>query len=146
MDHQLTAELHCSFDEALKRATEALKTEGFGVLTEIDVRETLAQKLGVEIEHYKILGACNPSFAHAAIGLNPLAGLMMPCNVAVYESGPGRVMVATVNPRASAAALGDARLGELAANVYVKLASALALLRSDPRVDVHEPDGRVPAP
>jgi uncharacterized protein (DUF302 family) len=131
MEHALTAELHCSFDEALLRTTQALKAEGFGVLTDIDVRETLAEKLGVEVRHYRILGACNPPFAHAAIELNPLAGLMMPCNVAVYESGPERVTVAAVNPRSSAAALGDTRLSELAASVYDKLAQAMERLRSE---------------
>jgi uncharacterized protein (DUF302 family) len=129
MDHALTADLHCDFEEALAVATEALKAEGFGILTEIDVRGTLAQKLGVEIRHYKILGACNPPFAHAAIELNPLAGLMMPCNVVVYENGSERTMVAAVNPRAMAASLGDARLNDVANTVYEKLVRAMAHLR-----------------
>jgi uncharacterized protein (DUF302 family) len=129
MDHALTADLPCGFEEALTSATETLKAEGFGVLTDIDVRATLAQKLGVDVRHYRILGACNPPFAHAAIELNPLAGLMMPCNVVVYENGPGRTMVAAVNPRTMASSLGDARLNDAANSVYEKLVHAMTRLR-----------------
>jgi uncharacterized protein (DUF302 family) len=120
--------LHTDFDAALARTTAALKNEGFGVLTEIDVQDTLAKKLGVAMARYRILGACNPTFAHAAVTRNADAGLMMPCNVVVYERGPGEVVVTAVDPGASVAAFGDAELGSLAAEVRGKLVRVLAQL------------------
>lgn len=128
MAEHLSTVLHTTFDAALARTVEALKGEGFGVLTEVDVQSTLQQKLGVEMHRYRILGACNPPFAHQALQLNPDAGLMMPCNVAVYESEPGSVVVSAVDPSATAAALGDERLKSLAAAVREKLARAVSRL------------------
>lgn len=116
------------FAEVLARIPAALKAEGFGVLTEIDVQETLRQKLGAELRPYKILGACNPPFAHQALQTDPDAGLMMPCNVVVYEGSDGRVTVAAVDPVQSAQASGNGALVELAGAVRDKLARALAAL------------------
>ncbi len=116
---------HLTYDEALARLPEALKAEGFGVLTEIDVQATLKQKLGADFRRYKILGACNPPFAHQALGIDLLAGLMMPCNVVVYETDDGRARVFAVDPTQSAAATGNAELADLAAAVRDKLARAL---------------------
>lgn len=120
--------LRNGFDDALGRVTEALEAEGFGVLTEIDVRHTLQQKLGVEFRRYKILGACNPPFAHQALETDLEAGLMMPCNVVVYEGDDGSVTVVAIDPTKSARATGNARLVELAGAVKDKLERALARL------------------
>lgn len=116
------------FDDARSRVTEALKSEGFGVLTEVDVQSTLKQKLGVEMRRYAILGACNPPFAHQAIGIDPDAGLMMPCNVVIREGDDGGVTVVAVDPTQSAQATGSAQLVELAGAVKEKLQRALAKL------------------
>ena len=120
--------LNATYDEALTRVPEALKAEGFGVLTEIDVQRTLEQKLGVAIRRYKILGACNPPFAHQALELDLEAGLMMPCNVIVYEGDDQRAVVLAVDPTRTAAAAGIPALVELAGAVKDKLTRALARL------------------
>ncbi|MCC6215511.1 MAG: DUF302 domain-containing protein [Polyangiaceae bacterium] len=117
-----------AFDAALGRVREALAGEGFGVLTEIDVRSTLAQKLGVEFRRYAILGACNPPFAHRALSLDLRAGLSMPCNVVVHEGDDGAVVVRAVDPTLTVAAAGHPGLAELAAEVRDKLGRALAQL------------------
>jgi uncharacterized protein (DUF302 family) len=126
MTAQLSTVLQTSFEGALASVTEALKGEGFGVLTQIDVQETLRQKLGAEMARYRILGACNPPFAHQALQINPEAGLMMPCNVAVYESASGQVVVSAVDPAAAASVFGDPRLVQLAVAVREKLARVIA--------------------
>lgn len=92
-----------SFDDVLARLPEALKAEGFGVLTQIDVRETLREKLGIEFRRYKILGACNPALAHRALQAELTAGVMLPCNVIVFEDG-ARTVVVAVDPMETAAA------------------------------------------
>jgi uncharacterized protein (DUF302 family) len=120
--------LHLSFDDALVRIPEALSTEGFGVLTEIDVQRTLEQKLGVAFRRYTILGACSPPFAHQALQTDLEAGLMMPCNVLVYEGDDGAVTVVTVDPVKTAQATGNGRLVELAGTIKDKLERVLAKL------------------
>lgn len=90
-------ELAIGFDEAFARIPEALKAEGFGVLTQIDIQETLRQKLGVEVGRYTILGACNPALAHRALEAEPDVGIMLPCNVVVYERD-GRAVVSAIDP------------------------------------------------
>ncbi len=113
------------FDEALARIPEALKTEGFGVLTEIDVKDTMRKKLDVDFRRYRILGACNPPLAHQALSANLEVGLMLPCNVIVYEDDAGKTVVKAVDPMNTMAAQGDARLREVAAAVRDKLAKVL---------------------
>lgn len=87
-----------AYDEAIPRITEELRREGFGILTEIDVKDTLKKKLGVDFTKYKILGACNPTLAHRALGLETEIGLFMPCNVIVYEADGGKTVVSIVDP------------------------------------------------
>lgn len=120
--------LRATYDEALVRIPEALKTEGFGVLTEIDIKSTLQQKLGVDFRRYKIIGACNPPFAHQALQADLDAGLMLPCNVAVYEGDDGKAVVMAVDPTTTVAATGNPKLVELATAVKDKLLLVLAKL------------------
>jgi uncharacterized protein (DUF302 family) len=117
--------LRATYDEALARVPEALKSEGFGVLTEIDVQATLKEKLGVDFRRYKILGACNPPLAHEALKTELEIGLMLPCNVVVYERDDRRAEVLAIDPTRTVAAAGDARLAEIAAKVKDKLTRAL---------------------
>jgi uncharacterized protein (DUF302 family) len=120
--------LRATYDEALARVPEALKSEGFGVLTEIDVQATLKQKLGVDFRRYKILGACNPPFAHEALQTELEVGVMMPCNVVVYEDDDRRAVVVAIDPTKTIAAAENARLVALAASVKDKLGRALERL------------------
>jgi len=106
-----------SFDQAIEDVTAELKKEGFGVLTEIDVKETLKKKLDVDFKKYKILGACNPSFAHQALQNEDKIGVMLPCNVIVEEHENGDIEVSAVDPVASMSAVGNDNLGEIAAQV-----------------------------
>jgi uncharacterized protein (DUF302 family) len=119
--------LDASFEDALARVPEALKAEGFGVLTEIDVQQTLKNKLGVEFRKYRILGACNPPFAHQALQAELEVGLLLPCNVIVYEGDDRRAVVAAVDPMATLAAQDD-RLRPVAEAVREKLRRALERL------------------
>lgn len=121
----LRRELQSTFDEALVSVTEALKGEGFGVLTEIDVRDTFKKKLGVDFRRYRILGACNPPLAHEALQAEIEAGLSMPCNVVVYESDTGKAIVTAVDPAKTVAAMGNPKLTALAESLRQKLARVL---------------------
>lgn len=121
----MTRVLQMGFEEALVRIPEALKTEGFGVLTEIDVKDTMRKKLDVDFRRYRILGACNPPLAHQALSANLEVGLMMPCNVIVYEDDAGQTVVKAIDPMNTMAAQGDAQLREVAAAVRDKLAKVL---------------------
>ena len=99
MEFYLTKTLtDTSFESALEKVTAALKEVGFGVITEIDVKETLKKKIDVEFRNYKILGACNPTFAYQALETNDKIGIMLPCNVIVQETTDGKIEVSTVNP------------------------------------------------
>jgi uncharacterized protein (DUF302 family) len=113
--------LQCSYDEALAKVPEALKTEGFGVLTEIDVKETLKKKLDVDFRRYKILGACNPPFAHRALQAELEIGMLLPCNVIVYEGDDGRAVVSAVDPVQTMAAQASGEIKKLADEVRTKL-------------------------
>ena len=110
-----------SYDKAIEKVTEELKKEGFGVLTEIDVKETLKKKLDVDFRKYKILGACNPPFAYQALQSEEQIGLMLPCNVIVYESDQGQTMVAAIDPVASMQAVQNPKLGKIASEIQSKL-------------------------
>jgi uncharacterized protein (DUF302 family) len=113
--------LDIDFDDALAKIPEALKAEGFGVLTEIDVQQTLKKKLDVDFRRYRILGACNPPFAHQALEHSLDVGMLMPCNVIVYETDEGRTRVSAVDPMQTMAAQGDAEMRPLAEAVQKKL-------------------------
>ena len=120
--------VHASYEQALARVPEALKQEGFGVLTEIDVQSTLKQKLGVEFRRYKILGACNPPFAHQALLTDLEAGVMMPCNVVVYEDDEQHAVVVAIDPTKTVAGSGNQKLASLAEELKQRLTRALARL------------------
>jgi uncharacterized protein (DUF302 family) len=124
MDMGMRKILAMDYQQALERLPEALRSEGFGVLTEIDVRETLKKKLGVEFRRYKILGACNPPLAHQALSANLDVGVMLPCNVVVYENDGGGCVVQAIDPTKTMAA-GDPALAKLAETVRGKLAAVL---------------------
>lgn len=94
----LTTYLETDYEDALERVVVALKAEGFGVLTEIDVKDTLKQKLDVDFRPYKILGACNPPLAHRALTVAPEVGLLLPCNVTVSQTDDGRIQVSIIDP------------------------------------------------
>jgi len=128
MTYYLARTLHVGFDEAVARVTLALKSEGFGVLTDIDLKATLKAKLGADFRPYRILGACNPELALEALKLEDKVGTMLPCNVVVQELAPGEVEVAAINPVASMMAIDNPTLKEKAAIVRTKLESVVAAL------------------
>ena len=109
------------FEPAVERVREGLKKEGFGVLTEIDVRATLKEKLGVDFRPYRILGACNAPYAYKALQAEDKIGTMLPCSVIVQETGDGRVEVAAINPVASMQAVGNPALEPVGREVAGKL-------------------------
>lgn len=117
-----------SFEDTVVKVTETLKKEGFGILTEIDVKETLKKKLDVEFRKYKILGACNPSFAYQALQEEDKVGTMLPCNVIVQERDGGKVEVSAVDPVASMMAIKNPKLAAIAEQVRTRLANAIAHL------------------
>ena len=117
-----------SFDDVVRRTREALSQEGFGVLTEIDVRATMKKKLDADVEDYMILGACNPRMAHEAMKLEPRVGAMLPCNVIVRRSGENSVEVSAIDPVASMAAIDNDRLKALAGQVRDMLGKAVKAL------------------
>jgi uncharacterized protein (DUF302 family) len=125
----MRVEIADGFDQALARATAALKAEGFGVLTTIDVQQTLKEKLGREFRKYVILGACNPPLADRALHAELEVGLLLPCNVVVYETTPGRSVVAAMAPLAALGIVGDnPELQHVAAEADARLRRALASL------------------
>jgi uncharacterized protein (DUF302 family) len=121
MSYHFSKTLNVPFDQAVARVIEALKREGFGVLTDIDVRATLNAKLGEEFRPYRILGACNPRLAHRALQLEDKIGTMLPCNVVVQEHQGGGVEVSAVDPVASMQAIENPGLAEVANDVRAKL-------------------------
>ncbi len=114
------------FDQALERVTQALQKEGFGVLTEIDVKATLKKKLDKEMPPYRILGACNPPLAHRAIEAEASIGLLLPCNVVVRQDAAGKVHVEFMDPKAMLALVDNPGVEELAAEVASRLERVMA--------------------
>jgi len=128
MNYYISKTLTGGFDATIQHVMEALKAEGFGVLTDIDVRETLKKKLDTDWRPYRILGACNPPLAYQALRAEDKIGTMLPCNVIVQDIGGGKIEVATIDPAVAMAHLGNPKLTELAAVVRDKLEAVLARL------------------
>ena len=125
MSYYFEKNLASSFEKAITDVTEELKKEGFGILTEIDVTATLKKKLNVDFPKYTILGACNPPFAHKALEAEPMVGLLMPCNVIVYETDDGRIQVTGFNPQAMLATFGRDDLTDIAGQMASRLKTAI---------------------
>lgn len=126
----LTTYLQTDYETALKRVMEALKAEGFGVLTEIDVKDTLKKKLDVDFRPYKILGACNPPLAHRALTAAPEVGLLLPCNVTVAQMEDGRIQVAIVDPLAMMSVVPNPALQPVAQEAGERLNRVIAALEA----------------
>ena len=117
MEYYFSTILNCSFEEAESKAIAALKKQGFGMISEIDMQQKLNEKLGVEIQKYKILGMCNPGFAYKALQVEEKIGAMLPCNVLVIDKGNGKTEISAVNPIASMMSIQNPALGDLAREV-----------------------------
>ena len=129
-DYGIRTVLDIPFAEAVERTRDALKAEGFGVLSEIDLREKLREKLGVEIDPYLILGACNPPLAYKAIQAEPEIGLLLPCNVIVYATSGGRTVVAAVDPDAMLSVVGEsAAVAEVGQDARFRLQRVIESLK-----------------
>jgi len=128
MSYYFAKTLAAGFDEAVQRATDALAKEGFGIITQIDVKETLKKKINVDFHSYRILGACNPALAHEALQIEDKVGTMLPCNVVVQDMGAGRIEVAAIDPVASMQAIDNPRLRVAAEHVREKLKSVIDAL------------------
>lgn len=125
MSYYFTKIVNLSFDDAVQRVTEQLKQEGFGILTEIDVKATFKKKLDVDFRNYRILGACNPPFAYRALQTERMVGTMLPCNVIVQEVNESQTEITAIDPVASMQAVGNPALAEIAGQVRLKLQSAV---------------------
>jgi uncharacterized protein (DUF302 family) len=125
MSYYFNATVGMTFEETINKVTEELKKEGFGILTEIDVKETLKKKLNVDFRSYKILGACNPPFAYQALQAEDKIGLMLPCNVIVQETSPGLVEVAAIDPASAMQGIGNPALEKIAQEVRDKLSKVI---------------------
>ena len=128
MSYHFSKIVNSDFDTTISNVTEELKKEGFGILTEIDVKETLKKKLDVDFRKYKILGACNPQSAYQALMAEDNIGTMLPCNVIVQELENGKVEVSAVDPVASMMAVQNEKLGEVAGEVREKLKRVIETL------------------
>ena len=127
MTFAMRKDLTVGYDDALAKLPDALKSEGFGVLTDIDIQKTLKAKINVDFRRYKILGACNPPLAHEALSTMLEVGLMLPCNVVVYENDDGKATVLAIDPTATVAAA-QPELTKMATAVRDKLARVLEKL------------------
>lgn len=128
MTYYFSKTITMPFDDAISKLAEELKKEGFGILTDIDVKSTLKKKLDVEFNKYRILGACNPPFAYEALQTENKIGTMLPCNVIVQEVEPNRIEVAAVDPVASMQAIDNPDLKNIAQQVQSKLKTVIERL------------------
>lgn len=124
----ISTELEIKFDDAVTQTITCLKDEGFGVLTEIDVKETFKEKLGIDFKRYRILGACNPSLAYKVLSEEEKIGLFLPCNVIVYEIPEGKIKVAAVDPVEAMSIVGNDAIRPIAEEVRQKLLSVISAL------------------
>ncbi|MCB0701377.1 MAG: DUF302 domain-containing protein [Ignavibacteriae bacterium] len=125
MNYSYSTKVKGDFEEVIAKVTEELKAEGFGVLTQIDVTKTLKEKIDVDFKKYRILGACNPHFAHKALSHEEKIGVMLPCNVIVVEAGDDLYEVSAVSPMASMQAVENENLGAIATEVEDKLKNVI---------------------
>jgi uncharacterized protein (DUF302 family) len=128
----ITTVLNLDYEQAREQTIAALKEQGFGVLTEIDVKATMKAKLDVDFQRYAILGACNPPLAYQALSTDKSVGLMLPCNVVVYDNGDGTSTVSALNPMAAIGVVGNAGLDAMATAATAKLAAAIERLNTLP--------------
>jgi len=133
MAYSFSTTVDLPFDEAVSRTTDVLQRHGFGVLTQIDVKQTLKKKLDVEFRPYVILGACNPQMAHQALQAEDKIGLMLPCNVVVQQQKSGEVEISAVDPVASMQAIDNPHLGDIANQVRGMLRQVIAEVRHPAR-------------
>jgi uncharacterized protein (DUF302 family) len=125
MSYYFTKAISLGYEQVLEKVQQELKQEGFGIITEIDVRETLKKKLNVDFRRYKILGACNPSFAYQALQVESRIGTMLPCNVIVQEGEDGRTEVSAINPVESMKAVANPQLERIGTQVAAKLQAVI---------------------
>jgi uncharacterized protein (DUF302 family) len=128
MTYHFSKALEGEFEDVIRQVTEALKQEGFGVLTEIDVQQTLKKKLNADFRKYRILGACNPTLAHQALQIEDKIGTMLPCNAVVQQTHDGSIEVSAVDPVASMQAVGNAELISVAETVREKMRAVIETL------------------
>lgn len=121
MTYSFSKKVDLSYEDALQKVTDELQKEGFGILTEIDVRATLKKKLDVDYNKYKILGACNPALAHQALSAEPEIGLLLPCNVVVFEDDDHNTVVAAIDAKAMMSIVGRDDIKPIAEQVNQKL-------------------------
>lgn len=129
MNYYFNTQLSTDFETAKKKVVAELEKQGFGILTEIDVKATFKKKLDVDFRKYQILGACSPSFAHKALKAEDKVGTMLPCNVILQELENGQVEVAAVNPTASMQAIENKELASIASEISGKLQKVIAALK-----------------
>ena len=129
MEYYIKTTLTGDFDSAIGKVTEALKGEGFGIITEIDMQAKLKEKLGVDFKKYTILGACNPAYAYKALQAEEEIGTMLPCNVVVIDKGNGTAEVAAIHPIASMMAIENVALKPLAMEITEKLTRVIGMLK-----------------
>jgi uncharacterized protein (DUF302 family) len=125
MNYYISKSVNFSFDQTEEKIRGLLKEQGFGVLTEIDIQATLKKKLDVDFRKYKILGACNPPFAHKALLAEDKIGVMLPCNVIIQETSDGNIEVAAIDPMAGMSAVGNEKLSEIASQISEKLQTVI---------------------
>ncbi len=128
MGYYFSKVLPLAFEQAVRHTTEALAEAGFGIITEIDVKDTLKKKIGVDFRNYRILGACNPALAYEALQIEDKVGIMLPCNVVVQDVGGGKTEVSAVDPVASMQAIDNPKLRQAAENVQAKLKKVVETL------------------
>jgi len=128
MKYYFNKTINGTFEEVIEKVIKGLSDEGFGILTEIDVKETLKKKLDIDFKKYRILGACNPPYAHKALQAEDKIGTMLPCNVIVQEINPGIIEVAAINPMASMMAVENKQLIEIADEITAKLENIIEKL------------------
>ena len=128
MSYYFSKTLTTSFDEAVRRTTEALKREGFGIITEIDVKDTFKKRINVDFRSYRILGACNPGLAYEALQIEDKVGTMLPCNLVVQDIDGSQTEVAAIDPVASMQAIDNPRLKQAAERVQAKLRKVIETL------------------